>query len=87
MNPNMPLRNLFYICREYEKLVEQQSLYSSAKIQIPNPHFVVFYNGAEPLEERKILKLSDLYCHPEERPELELTVCLLNINKGYNTAP
>ena len=84
-NPNMPLRNLFYISREYEKLVEQKSLYSSTKIQIPNPRFVVFYNGIEPLEERVILKLSDLYCHSEEAPELELTVCMLNINTGYNS--
>ena len=85
-NPNMPLRGLFYICRQFEKLVEQQSLYSSVRIQIPNPRFVVFYNGIEPQEECKILRLSDLYCHPEETPELELTVCVLNINKGYNHA-
>ena len=32
LNPNMPLRNLFYICREYEKLVERKSLYSSTRI-------------------------------------------------------
>lgn len=83
-NPNMPLRNLFYISREYEKLIEQQSLYSSTKIQIPNPHFIVFYNGTRSQAERTILKLSDLYNHPEEIPELELTVCMLNINKGYN---
>lgn len=83
-NPNMPLRNLFYISREYEKLIEQQSLYSSTKIQIPNPHFIVFYNGTLSQAERTILKLSDLYNHPEEIPELELTVCMLNINKGYN---
>ena len=46
-NPNMPLRDLFYICREYEKLVGQKSLYSSTKTQIPNPHFIVFYNGVD----------------------------------------
>lgn len=83
-NPNMPLRNLFYISREYEKPVEQKSLYSSTRIQIPNPRFLIFYNGVEPQAERTILKLSDLYCHHEEIPELELTVCMLNINKGYN---
>lgn len=83
-NPNMPLRDLFYICREYEKLVAQKSLYSSVKIQIPNPNFIVFYNGTAPLEECTILKLSDLYFHSEETPELELTVRMLNINKGYN---
>ena len=29
-NPNMPLRDLFYICSEYQKLVDHKSLYSSA---------------------------------------------------------
>ena len=46
-NPNMPLRDLFYICREYKKLVGQESLYSSTKIQIPSPRFVVFYHGID----------------------------------------
>lgn len=85
-NPNIPLRSLFYIGREYEKLVERQSLYSSAPAQIPNPRFVVFYNGVEEMAERTVLKLSDLYRHQEEAPELELKVCLLNINRGYNDA-
>ena len=26
-NPNMPLRDLFYICSEYQKLVDKKSLY------------------------------------------------------------
>lgn len=85
-NPNMPLRDLFYICREYEKLIEQTSVYSSTKIQIPNPHFIVFYNGIDWQEEYQILKLSDLYLHQEEQPELELKVRMLNINEGYNTS-
>lgn len=28
-NPNMPLRDLFYIAGEYQKLVDNRSLYSS----------------------------------------------------------
>lgn len=83
-NPNMPLRDLFYICREYEKLVEQENLYRRKKLQIPTPRFVVFYNGVEWQGEYQILKLSDLYLHQEEHPQLELKVQMLNINKGYN---
>ena len=30
VNPNMPLRDLLYITAEYSRLVETQSLYSSA---------------------------------------------------------
>lgn len=85
-NPNMPLRDLFYICREYEKLVGQENLYRRKKLQIPNPRFVVFYNGIDWQEEYQILKLSDLYLHHEKQPQLELTVRMLNINKGYNKA-
>ena len=43
MNPNIPLRDLFYIAAEYQKLVDKKSLYSSALQKIPNPHFIVFY--------------------------------------------
>lgn len=28
-NPNMPLRDLFYVSREYQKLVESRSIYTS----------------------------------------------------------
>ena len=44
-NPNMPLRNLFYISSEYQKMVDSNKLYSSTLLEIPAPHFVVFYNG------------------------------------------
>lgn len=83
-NPNMPLRDLFYVSKEYEKIVISASLYSRKKIVIPAPHFVVFYNGVEQQEERKIMKLSDLYQVAEEEPMLELQVEMLNINDGKN---
>ena len=46
-NPNIPLRDLFYIARLLEKYVNERgnSLYSSALIRLPEPRFVVFYNG------------------------------------------
>ncbi len=83
-NPNMPLRDLFYVSREYEKMVVQRSLYRSAPIRIPAPRFVVFYNGLAEQPERQVLKLSDLYEQREEEPMLELKVEFLNINPGYN---
>ena len=45
-NPNMPLRDLFYISSEYQKLVDQKSIYSSVLLKLPEPHFIVFYNGS-----------------------------------------
>jgi hypothetical protein len=36
---------LFYIAGEYQKLVDNKSLYSSALQKIPAPNFIVFYKG------------------------------------------
>lgn len=83
-NPNMPLRDLFYIAREYEKLIDKKTLYSSVPIQIPAPHFVMFYNGTDEEPERYTLHLSDLYSKHEKQPELELSVQMININYGMN---
>lgn len=43
-NPNMPLRDLFYVSKEYEKLINKDTLYSRHRIKIPAPNFVVFYS-------------------------------------------
>lgn len=61
-----------------------KDLYKRSLIQIPAPHFVVFYNGAEKCREQEELKLSDAFQTREENPELELRVQVLNINEGYN---
>ena len=50
-NPNIPLRDLFYISAEYQKLVNRKSLYSASLQKIPAPYFIVFYNGTEKEEE------------------------------------
>lgn len=83
-SPNLPLRDLFYIARELEKLTAQSSLYSSVQVKIPTPRFVIFYNGTAEQPERRILKLSDAYEKLVEEPELELKVLMLNINRGKN---
>ena len=84
-NPNMPLRDLFYVSNEYQKLIgDKKSLYASKAVKIPVPRFVVFYNGMEKRPEREWLRLSDLYEVEEEQPMLELQVLVLNINEGNN---
>lgn len=83
-NPNIPLRNLFYVSREYQKLTNEQTLFSSALVQIPAPRFIVFYNGVRELPETMFLKLSDSYYTDESDPQLELKVTMLNINSGNN---
>ena len=83
-NPNMPLRNLIYVAKEYEKLIDNKSLYASKLVGIPAPKFVVFYNGISEQAECQILKLSDSFTPATNEPELELKVTMLNINAGKN---
>ena len=83
----MPLRDLFYVSRTYQGLVKDETLYSSKRLRLPAPHFLVFYNGKEEREERSVLKLSDSFEHAgtqKEEPNLELKVLVLNINQGNN---
>ncbi len=81
-NPNMPLRNLYYIAEELKRLVPLRALYGCARVRIPAPKFVVFYNGRKPQPAEAELRLSDLYEPDGESPELELVVRQININPG-----
>ena len=60
VNPNMPLRNLFYVSDLLQKYIYEEGLdiYSRKQIKIPTPKFVVFYNGDEEQPERKEILLS-----------------------------
>ena len=80
----MPLRDLFYVARLYEKITTEEDIYSSKQIMIPTPRFVVLYNGEKNQPERKILRLSDSYVKDIGEINLELKVLQLNINIGYN---
>jgi Uncharacterized conserved protein len=82
--PNIPLRNLFYISRVIEGMIVANTLYSPKVVKIPNPQFIVFYNGLQKQPEKKILKLSDAFEKETDSPALELEVIMLNINTGKN---
>ena len=84
VNPNMPLRDLFYVADILQKRTYDKDLYGSKLIRIPSSRFVVFYNGTEPRPERQTLRLSDAYEKKQDTPELELTVTMYNINYGCN---
>ena len=84
VNPNMPLRDLFYISAEYSELVELKSLYSATLIKLPTPNFVVFYNGDMEIGDVSEYRLSDSYMTRVEEPALELRVTVLNVNYGKN---
>ena len=81
INPNMPLRCLEYISRLYETLFESKEKYSRKLLNIPMPEFYVFYNGDETYPSDKTLKLSDAFIEKTVKPNLELTVKIININQ------
>ncbi|MBQ4563599.1 MAG: hypothetical protein IJA58_03855 [Lachnospiraceae bacterium] len=95
-NPNMPVRDLFYVSKLYSKITDEMNLYSKRAVKIPFPQFITFYNGVEEQPERQVLKLSDLYpdvgkeflreAYASNRmfSKLELDVLMININKGKN---
>ena len=84
-NPNMPLRDLFYISSEYQKLVDKKSLYSSILQKIPAPQFIVFYNGTEKEKDSWVNHLSEAFENLSGAPKLELEVLTININEGHNS--
>lgn len=83
-NPNMPLRFLIYVAKEYQKLIRNHTLYASTLVELPTPHFVVFYNGEEEQEAESELRLSQSFKQKTDKPELELIVKVLNINLDKN---
>ena len=83
-SPNMALRYLFYVSKEYEKFINMTTLYSSKQIELPAPHFIVFYNGSEKGWSIRTSKLSDSFKPKQELPNLELIVKEININLGVN---
>ena len=46
-SPNMPLRGLFYLAKQYEGIIARakENLFGSKLVKIPTPEFVIFYNG------------------------------------------
>jgi hypothetical protein len=99
VNPNMPLRDLFYIADVYKRYAMKADLYGRTLIKVPTPKFVVFYNGTTEIPDKETLKLSDSFLHETKQyearphstgqkeailPELELTVQVLNVNYGHN---
>lgn len=84
-NPNMPLRDLFYISNEYQKLLDKKSLYSSSLQKIPAPNFIELYNGTDTLSDFSEHRLSSAFENLSGEPKLELIVTVLNINEGHNT--
>ena len=85
-SPNMPLRGLIYLARQYEGLIakEQENLYGSKLVKIPTPEFVIFYNGTKEQSDQTELHLSDAFTEGRGSGCLECTAQMMNINRGHN---
>lgn len=80
LSPNMPLRFLEYIAKEYQKLYFSRAVYSTSLVEIPTPEFFVLYNGAKDAPLEQTLKLSDTFAGECDKISLELTVKVINVN-------
>lgn len=48
-NPNMPLRGFLYFADLYRQIIkDNERIYSQQIVRIPNPKYIVFYNGYSP---------------------------------------
>ena len=86
MNPNMPLRGLFYFAVLYHKhLVNtEEALFTTKLVKIPSPQYIVFYNGNDEAKDISKLRLSDAFIDFETHGDFEWTATMININKNHN---
>lgn len=88
LNPNMPLRGLFYFADVLRVYIEtmQFNIYGSKLVPLPAPVYLIFYNGADSAPDEMDLLLSDAFYDlpPGQKPALECRAKMLNVNLGHN---
>ena len=86
-NPNMPVRELMYAGRLYDKYIKKHSLnvYGEKQIMLPVPRLVVFYNGIRETEDLVDLELSSSFDEESrDSADISVHVRMININYGHN---
>lgn len=92
-NPNMPVRGLIYFARIYEAYIKENklSIYGKTLVRLPEPRYVIFYNGRDDEPDWQELRLSDAFKKENKvdggtakKPALECIAVMLNINYGHN---
>ncbi|MCQ2576121.1 MAG: hypothetical protein MJ162_05195 [Treponema sp.] len=85
-SPNLPLRGFMYYAELLRTRYHDYKIYSSSRIKIATPNYIVFYNGDRDIGERKVVRLSDSFEVPVKNNDevYEWTCIMLNINKGRN---
>jgi hypothetical protein len=91
VNHNMPLRLLHYISSVYQGMMSHRALLQKRLVEIPEPEFIILYNGEEPYPEKSEVRLSEAFKNTEglKLPQngsvsLELVAHVYNINHGCN---
>ena len=86
-NPNMPIRQLIYIAKLYEKFINtnKYNIYSRSQVYLPKPKLAVFYNGKENIPDMT-LHLSDAFKNIDDgvEPDITVDVRMVNINYANN---
>lgn len=75
-----------YFSQLYQMYVSQneKDVHSSKLVKIPNPKFIVFYNGVRDFPDRIKLRLSDAFDKSDKSGDFEWTAEMININPGHN---
>ncbi len=70
----------------YQKYIDskRELIGTSTLIKIPNPSYIVFYNGDTGRDADYELKLSDAFINEDKSGKFEWTARVLNVNKEYN---
>ena len=84
-NPNMPVRQLMYLGRQYDKYIKKtkQNIYGSKLMHLPVPKLITFYNGAEDVEDT-VLRLSDSFEICAQEADVQVSVRLINVSGDHN---
>ena len=80
INNNMCLRDLLYADELIRRMIDPKDLYKEAPVKIPNPKFVVLYNGERYMPPFDEQKLSDNFLNEEPEYSLQLKLDVYNIN-------
>ena len=86
-NPNLPVRFLIYAGSAYDGYLTEKNIYRYGTVlhKLPIPKCICFYNGTDERPEKEVLRLSDAFDADEPKPDIEVSVLMLNINYGHNS--
>ncbi len=84
-NPNMPVRQLIYIAKLYEKYIQinKYNVFSGKLIKLPKPKLVVFFNGNKDTPDT-MLNLADAFINQNDEIQSDISVNVQMLNINYN---